>query len=146
MKRSMILAALALGCASAAFAQGEPGPGGPRGPGGPGDPWGDATVARADAEAKAVERFAAFDTDKDGVVGEKEEEAAAEMPGGRALGRADYDADGKVTRQEFVDAQLKRFDSQDADKDGQLTKAERDAGRDRMRGQGGRGGPRPEGQ
>lgn len=140
MKISMIVAALALGGATAAFAQGEPGPRGP------GDPWGDATVARADVEAKAVERFAAFDTDNDGVVGEKEEEAAATMPGGRALGRADYDADGKVTRAEFVNAQLKRFDSQDADKDGTLTKAERDAARERMRAQGGWGGPRPEGQ
>ena len=50
----------------------------------------------------------------------------------------------------YTDAQLKRFDSQDADKDGQLTKAERDAARERMRGQGGPGGgwggPRPEGQ
>lgn len=138
MKTSMILAAISLGCASVASAQGGPG-----GPGGPGDPWGDATVARADAEAKAGERFAAFDTDKDGVVGEKEEEAAAEMPGGRALGRADYDADGKVTKAEFVAAQLKRFDGQDIDKDGQLTKAERDAARAARRQGGGWGGAAP---
>lgn len=133
MKKSTILAALATaGLSVSALAQ-------PR----PGDPWGDATVSRADAEAKAAEHFAAFDTDKDGAIGEKEEDAAAQMPGGRGLGRADYDADGKVSKAEYISAQLKRFDSQDADKDGQLTKAERDAAREaRMREGGGwRGGP-----
>ncbi|MCW1429100.1 EF-hand domain-containing protein [Novosphingobium sp. JCM 18896] len=135
-------AALAASLAGAALAQPFP------------DPYGDATVARADEEAKAGERFAAADTNHDGAISEDELEAAAQGqrgPGGGGLRRADANEDGKITKDEFVAAQLRRFDMQDANKDGQLTKAERDAFRaERMRngpgggnGGGGWGGPPP---
>ena len=105
------------------------------------DPRGDATVSRADEEAKAGERFTAADANHDGAISADELEAAAQGQRGGGLRRADANADGKITKDEFVSAQLRRFDMQDADNDGQLTKAERDAGRERMRGNGGPGGP-----
>lgn len=134
MNRLTIAASLiAAGLAAAAQAQ--------MGPGGP-DPYGEATVARADEEARAGERFAALDTDKDGAITGGELEAAmsqrnAQGPGrgGFGLRRTDTDGDGKITREEYVTAQLRRFDMQDADRNGQLTKAERDAARaERARG------------
>lgn len=117
----MISAAfLAAGFCGAAQAQ--PGP----------DSRGDATVSRADEQAKAGERFAAIDADHDGAISSDEQKAGAQggqRGSGGGLRRADTDGDGKITRDEYLAAQLRRFDTQDADKDGQLTKAERDAAR-----------------
>lgn len=96
------------------------------------DPYGDATVAKADAEMAAGERFAQLDTDHDGVISAAEQEAAAKGPGGRGLRRADANGDGTVSRDEYLAAQASRFDMMDADHDGKLTKAERDAARQRM--------------
>lgn len=117
----------------------------------PMDPWGDDTVSRADAQKAAEERFAAADTDHDGVISEDERSARRgdghRGPGGGGMRRADKDGDGRITREEFLAAQLERFDSQDADKDSQLTRAERDAARtERMRDGGGWGGPPPGGE
>ena len=138
---TMAAAALAVGLASVAQAQAFQ------------DPWGDATVARADEEAKAGERFAVADANHDGAISTDELEAASQgqrgpngdRGGGGGLRRADANEDGKITKDEFVSAQLRRFDMQDANKDGQLTKAERDTARAaRMRnGGGGWGGPPP---
>lgn len=144
--------AIALGlAATVAHAQTPPpGPGGPGGP--PRDPWGDATVTREEAMAKAGEMFDGMDKNKDGVIRESEEDAAvlAAGPAGRmiagALHRADTDGDGKLTRAEFLAGQKQRFDRQDTDHDGKLTKVERDAARAAMmermkqRGAGGPGG------
>lgn len=140
MKIRTIVAALAA-AGLAGTAQAQMGPGG-------GDPYGDATVSRADAQAKASERFGALDADKDGAIDASEQEAAqGQRGGGFGLRRADANADGKITREEFLTAQLRRFDMQDGDGDGQLTKAERDAARaERARGGGGWGGPPPGGQ
>ena len=135
MKTLMIVATLAgAGLSSTAYAQ--------RGP----DPWGDATVARADEQAKADERFAALDTDKDGTLSSAEQKAVQGQRGpggpGGGLRRADANGDGTITKDEYIAAQLERFDRQDADKDGKLTKAERDAARARFqqRDGGGRNG------
>jgi len=147
MKKQLVVAAIAVaGMCSAApgLAQAQDGP--------PADPWGDATVARADEEAKAAERFAAIDKDTDGSLSAEELAAAPQGPGGGGrrggpgggMRRADTDGDGKVSKAEYVAAQLRRFDMQDGNKDGQLTKAERDAARaemmSRMREGGGPGG------
>ena len=132
MTRYTIVAALAAaGLCGAAHAQ-SPRP----------DPWGDATVSRADEQKQAEERFDALDTDHDGSLSAKEQAAAQNQrgPGGGGLRRADTDGDGKIGKQEYVDAQLRRFDMRDADKDGQLTKAERDAARAQRMRQGGFGG------
>jgi hypothetical protein len=113
------------------------------------DPFGDATILRKDAEAQAAARFDALDTDKDGSLSSAELAAARpQRPGGEAGGRGgqwrgegsgrgpgrggmgrmmDANGDGKVTKDEFVTATLRRFDRMDADHDGQLTKAERQA-------------------
>lgn len=111
---------------------------------GPGDPWGDKTIARADEEAGAGERFDNADANHDGSL--SPEELQASRPGGPGSpggpgggrerggpgGRIDADGDGKISKQEYVAAQTRRFDMLDADKDGQVTKAERDALRARM--------------
>lgn len=121
----------------------EPGPG-------PGmmmqDPFGDATVARKDAEAQAAARFTALDTNADGSLSTDELRAGRPGRGDRAGGRRgggramdgmsrmlDADGDGRITRDEFVTGTLRRFDMADADHDGQLTKAERQAAMEAMR-------------
>lgn len=117
------------------------GPGGPRGP--MPDPYGDATVSKADAAKTAGEHFDAIDTNHDGTLSGDEQDAAMQGPGGRMLRRSDLNADGKITKAEYLEAAASRFDMMDADHDGQLTKAERDAFREKMRarmGAGGRGG------
>lgn len=117
------------------------GRGGQRGP--MPDPYGDATVAKADAAKAAGERFDAIDTNHDGTLSGDEQDAAMNGPGGRMLRRSDLNADGKITKAEYLEAAASRFDMMDADHDGQLTKAERDAFREKMRarmGAGGRGG------
>lgn len=118
---------LGLGVCGAAHAQPMP----------PSDPWGDATVSRADAESKAGERFDALDANHDGALSAEEIAAAAPAgAGARGQGggmrRADADGDGKVTRAEFLAVQLRRFDMQDENKDGKLTKEEREAAMARM--------------
>ena len=137
MKTMTIVAALAAaGLSSAVYAQ--------RGP----DPWGEGSVTRAEAQAKAEERFTALDTDKDGVLSSAEQKATqnergpGDGPGGPGGGlrRADANGDGKIAKDEFTAAQLERFDRQDADKDGTLTKTERDAARARFQQRDGGGG------
>ncbi|MDE2620909.1 MAG: EF-hand domain-containing protein [Sphingomonadales bacterium] len=142
------LAALALlGPAVAVAAQPADGP-----MGGPGmmmqDPYGEATIARKDAEAQAGARFAQLDANADGQLTPEELRAArpgragrdgprdgrpgAGMAGGMAR-MMDSNGDGNVSRDEFVGGSLRRFDMIDADHDGQLTKAERQAAMEAMR-------------
>ena len=144
-KRITIFGLAAIGLNFPALAQGGP----------PADPYGDATVTRADELAAIGARFDALDTNKDGSLSADELAAGAPAggPGGRGGrgpgGRADADGDGKVSKDEYTSAQLRRFDMQDANKDGSLTKEERDAARaQRQRGPGGGGwgGPPPNGE
>ncbi|MBW8785389.1 MAG: hypothetical protein JF593_12265 [Novosphingobium sp.] len=144
MKKLTIAAAvLAASVAGTAYAQS-----------GPRDPFGDATVARADAQTQAAARFDALDTNHDGVL--SPDELAAMRParaggegarpegdrpeggrrwggGGGMGGLARMAADGKITKDVFVSFNLRRFDMMDANHDGQLTKAERDTFREAMR-------------
>lgn len=54
--------------------------------------------------------------------------------GGMMMGKmADANNDGAVTQAEFAAAALKRFDTIDANKDGQVTKEERQAAREQMK-------------
>ncbi len=141
IKTLLLASALTLGSIVIAHAQ-EPRP----------DPFGDATVPRADAQAKAAREFDRLDVDHDGMLSDNE--LAAMFPAGpmRAMSgmmahMADANGDGKISRDEFVAAALHRFDRADANHDGQLTKAERDAARDarraRMHDHGGWGGGQP---
>lgn len=115
----------------------------------PGDPWGDATVTREQALAKAELMFDQLDADHDGAISQAEEQAAAQQAGpglARALGgmmrRSDANGDGKLAKAEFLASQGERFDRQDANHDGKLSKAERDAARAAMqRRSGGSFGP-----
>lgn len=112
---------------------------------GPPDPYGDATVTRADAEKRAGERFAALDTNKDGTLTPEERRAGfgggfgggaggpppgagGPPPGGGGFGGPQ----GPQDKAAYVAAQLARFEQMDGNKDGSLTKAERDAFRQQM--------------
>lgn len=88
--------------------------------------FGDATITRAQGEAHAEQRFASLDANHDGSL--STDELAAMGPG--APGSVtDTNSDHKFGKDEFVAAMLKNFDRMDTDHDGQLTKAERNAGR-----------------
>jgi hypothetical protein len=101
----------------------------------PPDPYGDATVSKADAEKVAGDRFAQLDANHDGSL--TPEERRAGFPGGGGGfggggGGPGGAAQGPQTKDEYIAGQLRRFDTQDADHDGMLTKAERDAFRQQM--------------
>lgn len=116
---TLLAAAAALTASGAALAQGGPRP----------DPYGDATIAKADADKAAAARFDQLDANHDGNLSADELAAA---PGGRGLSRADVNHDGLISKAEYAAAQSQRFDMMDANHDGQLTKAERDAFRQQM--------------
>jgi len=135
-----LLAVAGLAAASPAFAQVAPRP----------DPFGDATIARSAAEADAARRFDTLDTNHDGSLSPEELAAGRpQRPGGPAADGArrgggdrmrgmmqrmmDPNGDGKITKDEYVAAQLRRFDRMDANHDGQLTAAERKAAIEAMR-------------
>lgn len=106
--------------------------------GGPPDPYGDATVSKADAEAQASARFAELDTNHDNSLS-PEERAAGRGPGGGGGfggggpgGPGGPGAQGPMSKDDYIAAQVRRFEMQDGDHDGQLTKAERDAFRQQM--------------
>lgn len=115
----------------------------------------DRAVKRSEMHAKAFERF---DANKDGNISKAEWDQAASdraakrgerradagegkrgMRGhhgkrgghhGLMAGRADIDGDKAISQAEFQTAALARFDAADANKDGQVTAAERQAQRD----------------
>lgn len=131
MKTFTISAALlAATVAIPALAQGGPRP----------DPYGDATVTQADVEKNAADRFTQLDANHDGTL------SVDEQPfGGRRFGGGEP---GPMSKDEYIAGQVQRFQMMDADKDGNLTKAERDAFREQMRQrfQQGGGGAAPGGQ
>jgi hypothetical protein len=124
MKKIMMAAAGLVACITMpALAQGGPPP----------DPYGDATVTKADAEKIIGQRFDQLDADHNGSLSPQERQAGF---GGGARGGGGGGgpggAQGPQSKAEYVAAQLQRFDMQDADHDGKLTKAERDAFRQQM--------------
>lgn len=108
-------------------------------------------------EAMKTRMFERLDTNKDGQIARTEFMADRGKPGmregrrggGRRHGGADWGAGrmmggkrtganwngGTTTQAEFVAAALQRFDARDANKDGQLTQAERQAAREQMKAQ-----------
>lgn len=102
---------------------------------GPPDPYGDKTVTKAEAEAQAIKQFVELDTNKDGSLTPEERRTAGPAGRGGARGPGGpggRGAAGPMNQAGYVAAQLRRFEAQDADNNGQLTKAERDAFRQQM--------------
>lgn len=125
---TITMAALAAAISVPALAQGGPPP----------DPYGDATVTQADVEKTAADRFAQMDANHDGTL------LVDEQPnGGRRFGGGEA---GPLTKDAFVAGQVQRFQRQDADHDGNLTKTERDAFRAQMMQRFQQGGGAPGGQ
>ena len=91
---------LAAGLGGAALAQQA---GGMRGPMGGHDPLGDATITRAEAQAKAAEMFAKMDLNHDG----KLDSADRAVRIGRRFDAMDANHDGTLSKQEFIDAHMK---------------------------------------
>ena len=106
---------------------------------------------RDEARGKMREHmFARLDTDKNGAISKAEFDAAPARPEGRGAGKhrggrghmagrmmmgpelAAY-RDKPISRTQFVDAGLSRFDRVDTDHDGKISPAERDAARTAMR-------------
>jgi Ca2+-binding EF-hand superfamily protein len=137
MNRYLLLTTALLGSTAAWAQAGAPAQGRDHAP--RPDPYGEATITRAETQAKAEAQFATLDTDHDGSL--SADEFSMMFPEGRMrlmapmmMSRfADADNDGKITRAELVAVALKRFDTADANHDGQVTKAERDAAREAMR-------------
>ena len=102
---------------------------------------------KAEWQAKRAERrdthFAAMDTDKNGTLSEAEFTAGhAKMGeghrgkhkgkrGGKMMERADTNGDKAVSKAEFTTAAMARFDRVDADKNGVISAAERQAMKDK---------------
>jgi EF hand len=121
------------------------------------DANGDGALTPADREARMAERRAAMfdrlDADKNGQISRKEFAArpAGEKQGKRGhrmgmgmgmwgerggammMQRADANSDGRITQAEFTAAALARFDRTDADRNGEVTAAERKAMRENWR-------------
>ncbi|WP_176484720.1 EF-hand domain-containing protein [Sphingomonas spermidinifaciens] len=90
-------------------------------------------ATQAEAMARADQRFAALDANRDGQL------TADEFKGRRAarmIGRVDTDKNGAVSQAEFRAAAAQRFARVDADRDGTIEPGERQA----MRGKGGKRG------
>jgi hypothetical protein len=138
MKTTTLLGTIAaVTLSTGAFAQGGPPP----------DPYGDATVGRAEVEAQAGTRFDQLDTNHDGSLTPEERRAGfggGRGPGGGGGRGPGGGGAGPQDKAAYVAAQVARFEQQDTNKDGKLTKAERDEFRaqmmQRMMGGGGFGG------
>lgn len=91
-------------------------------------------ATQAEAMARADQRFAALDTNRDGQL------SADELKGPRAarmIGRVDTDKNGKITQAEFRAAAASRFARADTDRDGTIEAGERQG---KWGKRGGRGG------
>jgi Ca2+-binding EF-hand superfamily protein len=106
----------------------------------------DGTIDAADRQAKMLQRFARIDTDNNGSISQAEflamHEARGEKAGKRGRrggakmgmrGMKGMGVDGAMTQAQFEAAALARFDQADANGDGTLTAAERQAARKAMR-------------
>ena len=102
----------------------------------PADPYGDATISRAEVEAQAAARFDQLDTNHDGSLTPEERRAAfagRSGSGGVGGGRGPRAGAGEPQdKAAFIAAQVARFERQDVNHDGKLTKAERDEFRAQM--------------
>ncbi len=110
----------------------------------------DGKLDAADREAHQAAMFDKIDTDKNGQISRPEFTAhhqgghhaeggehkgmGQRMGGGKMHRKADADSNGSVTQAEYTAAAMKRFESMDANKDGQVTREERRSDHTAMRG------------
>jgi hypothetical protein len=97
------------------------------------DANGDGAVTKAEMLADADARFARLDANKDGKISKDERPGDGAGRGGRMMTRIDTDGDGAISLDEQRAQATRRFERVDANKDGTLDQAERDAARDKMR-------------
>lgn len=97
------------------------------------DANGDGAVTKAEMLADADARFARLDANKDGKISKDERPGDGAGRGGRMMTRIDTDGDGAISLEEQRAQATRRFERVDANKDGTLDQAERDAARDKMR-------------
>lgn len=93
----------------------------------------DGAVTKAEMLADVDARFAKLDANKDGKIGKDERPGGGEGRGGRMMSRIDTDGDGAISLDEQRAQATRRFERVDANKDGTIDQAERDAARDKMR-------------
>lgn len=89
----------------------------------------DGVLSREEFKAQRSKRFAEFDTDKSGGLSQAEFEVALkgspnERRAGLAFKRADQNSDGSISQTEWDNLPLAAFDHMDANKDGVVDKAE----------------------
>lgn len=88
----------------------------------------DGLLSKAENLAAGDKGFARIDQNKSGFLDTDEQASLARYTGGKnTLALADFNKDGKVSKEEFIKASNYRFDQFDANKDGRLDKAEQDA-------------------
>lgn len=94
----------------------------------------DGSITKAEFLADVDARFAKLDANKDGKIAKEERPGGGEGRGGRMMGRADTNGDGAISLDEQRAQAIRRFERIDANNDGKIDQAERDAARERMRG------------
>lgn len=88
----------------------------------------DGFISRAENIAAGEKGFALVDQNKSGFIEADEQAKLAKYTGGKnTLAPADFNKDGKVSKEEFFKATNFRFDQFDANKDGKLDKTEQEA-------------------
>lgn len=88
----------------------------------------DGLLSKAENLAAGDKGFARIDQNKSGFLDTDEQARLARYTGGKnTLALADFNRDGKVSKEEFIKASNYRFDQFDANKDGKLDKAEQNA-------------------
>lgn len=101
----------------------------------------DGRVSREEFTAGNMQPFDRLDTNKDGVVtGDEVQTQAARARSearNRMIGAIDANNDGRVSRDEFINADRERFDRMDANKDGKISREEAAAAVRGMRNRGG---------
>ena len=95
----------------------------------------DGKVTRQEYMDARAEAFARLDRNSDGVIDDSDSREGANRSGrGQRMaaamrGRIDANGDGKISKEEFVDAPTMLFDKFDADKNGELDAKELEAAR-----------------
>jgi EF hand len=133
MLKQFLLAGVLAGACGAALA-GHPGRGGLFENA---DANADGSIARDEFLAARAAAFAKLDQNGDGVLDDADKRERAHEGGrreGGLKGRLDANADGKISKEEFVNSATPMFDGADKDGNGALDKEELTAARERMRG------------